>query len=409
VKRISIIFTFIVIFYVCTSQTEIPLSIKTNRLSQRLAVFEALNVNVTVVASQDGLLIVDTQRSPGMMAEILKAAQTEFGRDDVLHVINTHGHWDHASGNQLFPDSLIIGHSNCPEYIRQTPANSTTNIWSVRNHLKELKQELDTLKGNSEREAALRAEIAGRKLVLDDLESCYVPTPPAKVFHDSLTLRLSDMTVKLFYAGNAHTNNDIIIYVPEEKTMITGDLFTTPSYYGFRVNQMTDVERLVWVIDRILNDKHGFDRVITSHSDIMTGDDLAYIRSSLLEKHSQYVGKNSAATLLDQWMKKDPLNTDLSQYKQQIFGSDADYYLLEEEFSMLGRRLMGEGKMEAALAVFQLTSEIFPESALAFDNLGEIYLKMGNVEKAIQNYEISLRIMPYNKNAAEILKIIRGQ
>jgi len=388
-------------------QTDTPISIKTNRLSDRVAVFEALNVNVTVVASKDGLLIIDTQRCPGIMSQVLKAVRKEFERNVVLYVINTHGHWDHASGNQLFPDSIIIGHSNCPEYMRQNPANTIVNIWSTRNHLKELKEELDTLEENSEQNAALRAEITGRQIVLNDFESQYVPTPPGITFRDSLTLNLSDMTVKLFYAGNAHTDNDIIIYIPEEKMAITGDLFTTRTYYGFRVNQMTDVGRLISVIDRILRDESGIERIITSHTDLLSGENLSFIRSAVQEEYSQIKDKNSAAKLLEELLKSDQLSVVEKDYQKRISATGADHYFLEDEFTVLGRRLMGAGKLDAALTVFRQECDTFPESALAYDNLGEIYLKMGNTEKAIQNYEMSLQIMPFNKNAEEILKIIR--
>ncbi|UCF64451.1 MAG: MBL fold metallo-hydrolase [bacterium] len=406
-KRTSVFFLSIFIFSNLTCQSDTSVPIKINRLSKRVAVFEALNVNVTVVASADGLLIFDTQRSPGIMSDVLKLIRKEFGRSKVHYVINTHGHWDHASGNQLFPDSIIIGHSNCPEYMRQNPANSIVNIWSIRNHLKELKQELDTLQENTQRSDGLRAEITGRQMVLSDFESRYVTTPPGITFQDSLILKLSDLTLKLFYAGNAHTDHDIIVYIPEEKIAVTGDLFTTRTYYGFRVNQMINAERLIQVIDRILCDKSGIERIITSHTDQLTEEDLHVINSTIQEKYGRLKDKNSAARLLEELLQHNQPAVAEKEYEKRISVPGGEYYYLEDEFTVLGRRLMGAGRHEAALTVFKKECDTFRESALAYDNLGEIYLKMGNTEKAIRNYEESLRIMPYNKNAEEILKIIR--
>jgi len=391
----------------CIIHTDPKVSIKIDSLSERTKVFETLNVRVTVIASQEGLILVDTQRSPGIMSELLNEIRKAYGRDDILYVINTHGHWDHASGNQLFPDSIIIGHSNCPEYMRQNPANSKLNMLSVRDHLLELQQELDTLEENSETYFALQDEISGRQIIRHDLESIYKPTPPGKTFRDSLILNLSDLILKLYYAGNAHTDNDIIIYIPEERIVITGDLFTTRSYYGFRVNQMVEVERLISVIDKILHRGQGVDYLITSHTEILKGEDLEFIRTSLREKYRPFMDKNSAARLLLELLNNHMPDIAEREYRKRISVSGIEYYYSEDEFAELGRRFMGTGKHAAALTAFRTACDAFPESALAYDNLGEIYLKMGHIEKAIQNYERSLYIMPYNKNAEKMLKVIR--
>jgi glyoxylase-like metal-dependent hydrolase (beta-lactamase superfamily II) len=322
-------------------------------------------------------------------------------------VINTHGHWDHCSGNQLFPDSIIIGQENCVEYIRQNPANAITTLWSVRKHVQELAEQLDTMQVDSPERGKLLSEVSARRLVLDDLENSYHPTPPAKTFRDSLNLDMKDLTIHLIHVGNAHTNHDLLVYIPDEKTVISGDLFSTKSYFGFRVNQLTDVERMLFAIDRILNDEVGVERIITSHTEILSGEDLLTIRNLIKERYDPYKDRNSAAKLIDTLLSKSGITEAFEKYRERLNDAEKEYYLLEPEFAVLGRRLMGEGRLEEALAVFEIQVESFPESALAYDNLGETYLKMGNMIMATQNYEKSLKILPYNRNAEEILKIIR--
>lgn len=56
------------------------------------------------------------------------------------------------------------------------------------------------------------------------------------------------------------------------------------------------------------------------------------------------------------------------------------------------------------LEVFKLNTKLFPDSANAFDSLGEAYLTLGDKENAILSYRKSLQLNPKNKNAETKLK-----
>ena len=66
--------------------------------------------NITAIQSEKGLVVVDTEMSPRIMAPIKDRIEKEFGRSDWAYVINTHAHIHHASGNSLFKDAVIVGH-----------------------------------------------------------------------------------------------------------------------------------------------------------------------------------------------------------------------------------------------------------------------------------------------------------
>jgi hypothetical protein len=65
------------------------------------------------------------------------------------------------------------------------------------------------------------------------------------------------------------------------------------------------------------------------------------------------------------------------------------------------------GREEDAVEVFKLNVSLYPQSANAYDSLGEAYMVRGEVEQAIASYEKSLELDPKNKNAAEKLKQLR--
>ena len=59
---------------------------------------------------------------------------------------------------------------------------------------------------------------------------------------------------------------------------------------------------------------------------------------------------------------------------------------------------------EEVLEVFQLNVWLYPDSANAYDSLGEAYLIFGDIESAIKCYKKSLELDPQNTNATEQLK-----
>jgi CubicO group peptidase (beta-lactamase class C family) len=76
----------------------------------------------------------------------------------------------------------------------------------------------------------------------------------------------------------------------------------------------------------------------------------------------------------------------------------------EDELNSLGYQMIKEHKLEEAIKLLKLNVEEYPESANAYDSLGEAYNKNGQIDLAIECYKKSLELNPDNKNAREILR-----
>jgi Flp pilus assembly protein TadD len=63
-----------------------------------------------------------------------------------------------------------------------------------------------------------------------------------------------------------------------------------------------------------------------------------------------------------------------------------------------------DDQTQDAIAVFQRNALEYPQSSNVYDSLGEAYMKAGQKELAIRNYEKSLQLNPKNQNAIEMLK-----
>jgi glyoxylase-like metal-dependent hydrolase (beta-lactamase superfamily II) len=72
------------------------------------------NPNVTAVATDKGIVVIDSHMAPSIALKMRRRMEQEFGRDDFVYLINTHHHFDHSNGNQAFPEALVIGQTNAP-------------------------------------------------------------------------------------------------------------------------------------------------------------------------------------------------------------------------------------------------------------------------------------------------------
>jgi len=114
----------------------------------------------------------------------------------------------------------------------------------------------------------------------------------------------------------------------------------------------------------------------------------------------------SAVYALDQEIKQSGLDAAKNKYSK-IKSSKSKLYFNENELNRLGYRFMQKQKMDEAIFVFFINVEQFPNSANAYDSLGEAYMKNGQTKLAIQNYEKSLKLNPKNTNAIKMLKKLK--
>src|SRR5579863_171727 len=98
----------------------------------------------------------------------------------------------------------------------------------------------------------------------------------------------------------------------------------------------------------------------------------------------------------------------LQRYEEMRTSGKEDAKALEQNLNTLGYQLLFSGMDSDAVRVFRKNVEDYPQSSNVYDSLGEAYMKIGEKDLAIQNYEKSLQMDPKNTNAVERLKKLRG-
>ena len=79
----------------------------------------------------------------------------------------------------------------------------------------------------------------------------------------------------------------------------------------------------------------------------------------------------------------------------------------ERDINYLGYTLLSEDQTDAAIVVFRLNTELFPESWNVWDSLGEGLMRKGDKAGAIANYEKSLKLNPENTGGKMMLRTLR--
>lgn len=381
--------------------------IEVTRVGGRILVLDCLDVNVTAIATSRGIVIIDTGRSPGLMEAIARRIEQELGRSDVRYVINTHAHPDHSAGNQVFPEAVILSHRNGPAAMRRDRADTPGARRYARDRIEQARAQLASTDPQEARRA--HAEIPARELMLADLEGRYAVTPATLMFRDRCSLDLGDVRIELSACGRAHSDSDILVHVPGEKVLLTGDLFCGPDNLCFPVSPLVDVPGLASQIERALSDPAGLETVIPGHGRPLTRADLTRLLGVMRERYAEFDGRRSAAAALDTMIAAVGIDQALARLVPPTTGGKDPTYFSEEEFDALAESYWSAGRLSEAIRVLTRVGPFFAGSTLLLDRLGHAFEEAGDIPSAISSYEKSLALSPANPRIADRLKALRSR
>jgi glyoxylase-like metal-dependent hydrolase (beta-lactamase superfamily II) len=188
----------------------------------------AMNVgsNSAVIVNRDDVLIVDSHISPES-ARVMLSELKAISDKPVRFLVNTHFHYDHTNGNQVFGAAVdIIGHEFTRAKMTGAEYGRTGLLGDL---LTGLPKQLDDLKarGGAEQDPTVRTRLEQQLRVqtafAGDLKELK-PLAPNMTLDDRLTLVRGDREIRLLYLGHGHTGGDVVVYLPKERVLCSGDL-----------------------------------------------------------------------------------------------------------------------------------------------------------------------------------------
>ena len=193
---------------------------------------ESYDLNVGLIVGDGACLVIDTRASHAEARDLVGAIRQVTTHPWV--VVNTHAHFDHYFGNAVFLPAPIWGHERCAEVI--------------------------ALHGEEHRRQVIAEGGPAAELREVDIQA------PDRVFATSATVDVGGRIVALDHLGRGHTDNDIVVSVPDAGVVFAGDLVeqgAAPAFEdSFPLDWPSATGRLLAMVTGV---------VVPGHGDVVSG------------------------------------------------------------------------------------------------------------------------------------------
>ncbi len=185
------------------------------RLADGLHVATGEGGNVLLVAGEGGSLLIDSKNA-GFGAALRREAAAIA--PPVKTLVNTHHHYDHTAGNAAFTgDAEVLAHAKAAPRFAANLATYKTNLGAAVRKL----AKAQTPEGRAVAED-ITALLAKLKDTPDaDAVKWWAPT---RTIDSNGPISVGGRIAELLHVGAGHTDNDLIVHLPRENVIHTGDL-----------------------------------------------------------------------------------------------------------------------------------------------------------------------------------------
>ncbi|MGA8034431.1 MAG: MBL fold metallo-hydrolase [Candidatus Acidiferrales bacterium] len=186
-----------------------------------IATAEDLN-KVLVLSGPEGLLLVDHPEA--VAAPIVKKALDEMGWQPVKFLIDTHWHYDHVGGNEIYgPDAVIVAQEN----VRSRLSTAQTPPWT-------------------------------KTLIGPYPEKAW----PRVTYRDSMAIHFDGEDIELDHYAPGHTDGDSVVYFAKANVLHLADVYDGKATLAGGADILGIAKSLAAVRDRINDDT----LIVTGHS-----------------------------------------------------------------------------------------------------------------------------------------------
>ncbi len=283
--------------------------------------------NAGLICDGDESLIIDTLFDEHLTYEMLsfmeKAEPLAF--QNIVALVNSHSNGDHCNGNNCVNTEVIISSESTLEEMQHESPEMMANLLLQAPTMGKLGEYFTHCFGNF--------DFAGvsRKL-------------PNTTFKKETTKKVGDKVVELHEVGPAHTNGDIIAYVPNDKVIYTGDILFIeghPILWAGPISNWIDACIKIIALD--------VDSVVPGHGPVTDKRGVRAVQDYLSYIHDE------AKTRYDSGMKVEEACKDIDL---SHFSSWGDAERIAVNINSLYREFKGEQEREDIILLFTQMSEL---------------------------------------------------
>jgi glyoxylase-like metal-dependent hydrolase (beta-lactamase superfamily II) len=164
------------------------------RLSEHAYAYTAEgDPNTGIVIGDDAVLVADTQATPVMARDVIRRIR-EVTDKPIKYILLTHYHAVRVLGASAYGAQQIIASQDTYDLIVERG------------------------------EQDMKSEIERFPRLFNAVESVPGLTWPTLTFKGEMTLWLGKLEVKIMQLGRGHTKGDTVLWLPQDKVMLSGDL-----------------------------------------------------------------------------------------------------------------------------------------------------------------------------------------
>ena len=242
--------------------------IETIPLAPGLAMLIGSGGNIVVSTGKDGPVIVDDQFAP--LAPKITAAVNALQSAPIRFVINTHHHFDHTGGNEVFGNAgaLIIAHDNVRQRLSMEQFSQLMN----------------------------RTTPASPAAAL-----------PVVTFADGMTLHWNGETISMRHVAPAHTDGDVHVWFEKANVVHTGDTYVNGFFPLVDVESGGTLGGIIASAEAILARATPDTKIVPGHGPLATPADLKRFRNVLVDVKARIEQGIASGKTMQQFIAAKPL------------------------------------------------------------------------------------------------------
>ena len=283
--------------------------------------------NAGLIRDGEASLLVDTLFDMALTRDMLTAMEdaTGIGAGRIGTIVNTHANGDHCHGNGCCPQAEIIASEASAREMAEVPPATLAMFKAAGAKL-----------GPA---GAYFADVFA-PFDFDNVEE----RTPTRTFSGAMDMKVGDKAVRLIEVGPAHTGGDVLVHVPGDRAVFTGDILfidgTPLMWAGPVANWIRACETIIAMDVDVIVPGHG---PITDKAGVRrVADYLAYIDREARKRFDAGLPVREAA-----------LDIALGE-----FSSWGDAERIAVNVDSLYREYRGDGKVTPVIELFALMAEV---------------------------------------------------
>lgn len=278
--------------------------------------------NTTFVIGEEGVVVFDGGGMPVMAEQIIEKIRS-ITDAPVTHVIISHWHGDHNFGvyrfAEEFPNVQFVAqrftdaamNSNKIDYVSGYATFAEKTVPRFQERVDTGKEADGTPLSDLDRD--LYARILEDADMFDaEFKRVRLQTPNVS-FDKKMTIHLGPRTIELLYLGHGNTEGDIVMWLPDEKIVATGDIVVLPSPYAFNVPPRAWAQTLENI--NALN----YETLVPGHGEIQTDTDYVNL---VIEAATSIADQRDALVAQGLSAEEVQAQLDFSAFEQRFTGDD---------------------------------------------------------------------------------------